>query len=228
MNAPYPMPNPTSSPARPSKGRQTRSTIVAAAIGQAAAKGLEGLTIGSLAERTGMSKSGLFAHFGSREDLQLAVLKAYEERFVANVLVPALGSERGLPRLRHIFSNWAAHTSDVSENGCILISAASEYDDQPGALRDALVDMVQRWQAELARAIDQAIEAGQLRRDLDVAGLVFDLYGVMLALHHDARLLRSPNATERADAAFERLISQARPRADGPPAHPSPGAPAPV
>ncbi|MEZ5653370.1 MAG: TetR/AcrR family transcriptional regulator [Burkholderiaceae bacterium] len=191
------------------KGRQTRSTILGAAIAQAAAKGLEGLTIGSLAELTGMSKSGLFAHFGSREELQLAVLKAYEERFAAAVLMPALEAPRGLGRLRRIFQLWVEHTADTSESGCILMSAASEYDDQPGPLRDALVAMVLRWQAELARATGQAVERGDLRADLDVPAFIFDVYGIMLALHHDARLLHSPNSTARAAASFERLLGHA-------------------
>ena len=111
---------------RARKGSQTRSAIVAAAIAQAAAKGLEGLTIGSLAELTGMSKSGLFAHFGSREELQLAVLAAYEERFAASVLIPALVSPRGVHRLRSIFAKWVQHTADISESGCILMSAYDE------------------------------------------------------------------------------------------------------
>lgn len=200
---------------RPAKGRKTRSAILSAAIDQAAAQGLEGLTIGSLAERTGMSKSGLFAHFGSREELQLAVLAAYEERFAAAVLLPALASQRGLSRLRRIFELWIERTVDTSDAGCILMSAASEYDDRPGVLRDALVEMVLRWQEELARAIRQAIETEELAGDLDIAAFIFDLYGIMLALHHDARLLHSENSTARARAAFERLLAFSRPGGPG-------------
>jgi AcrR family transcriptional regulator len=189
------------------KGEQTRSAIVAAACELAARDGLEGLTIGALAERMQMSKSGVFAHFGSREDLQIAVLKAYERRFVEDVLVPGLEAPRGLRRLRAIFGHWLEHTAVEAASACIWISGATEYDDRPGPVRDELVGMVRSWQRELVRAIQQAIETGELRADTDPSDLVFDLYGVILVLHHDARLLDSPDALTRARRAFERLVS---------------------
>jgi len=196
------------------KGEQTRAAIVDAALELAARGGLEGLTIGSLAERMGMSKSGVFAHFGSREDLQIAVLKEYERRFVDDVLVPALRETRGLPRLRAIFERWLDRSAIEAARGCIWVSGATEYDDRPGAVRDELVSMIRSWQRELSRAIQQAVEAGDLRRDADAAELVFDLYGVILVLHHDARLLDSPDAVGRARRAFERVLERCRP-ADG-------------
>jgi AcrR family transcriptional regulator len=189
------------------KGEQTRSAIVAAACELAARDGLEGLTIGGLAERMHMSKSGVFAHFGSREDLQIAVLKAYERRFVEDVLVPGLEAPRGLRRLRAIFGHWLERTAVEAASACIWISGATEYDDRPGPVRDELVGMVRSWQRELVRAIQQSIETGELRADTDPGDLVFDLYGVILVLHHDARLLDSPDALARARRAFERLVS---------------------
>jgi len=189
------------------KGEQTRSAIVAAACELAARDGLEGLTIGALAERMHMSKSGVFAHFGSREDLQIAVLKAYEQRFVQDVLVPGLDAPRGLRRLRAIFDHWLERTAVEAASACIWISGATEYDDRPGPVRDELVGMVRSWQRELVRAIRQAVETGELRADTDTGDLVFDLYGVILVLHHDARLLDSPDALARARRAFDRLIS---------------------
>jgi AcrR family transcriptional regulator len=196
------------------KGEQTRTAIVAAAVELAARDGLEGLTIGGLAERMQMSKSGVFAHFGSREDLQIAVLKAYERRFVDDVLLPGLKERRGLPRLRAIFGNWLDRTAIEAAQGCIWVSGASEYDDRPGAVRDELVAMVRSWQRELERAIEQAIEAGDLARDADPRDLVFDLYGVILVLHHDARLMDTPDALQRARRAFDRLMrSYLAPRA---------------
>lgn len=188
------------------KGELTRAAIVDAALELASRGGLEGLTIGSLAERMQMSKSGVFAHFGSREDLQIAVLEEYERRFVDDVLVPALQERRGLPRLKAIFQRWLDRTAIEAAQGCIWVSGATEYDDRPGAVRDELVSMVRSWQRELVRAIQQAIEAGDLRADADPAELVFELYGVILVLHHDARLLKSPNATARARRAYERLL----------------------
>jgi AcrR family transcriptional regulator len=188
------------------KGEQTRSAIVSAACELAARDGLEGLTIGALAERMQMSKSGVFAHFGSREELQIAVLKAYEQRFVQDVLVPGLEAPRGLARLRAIFGHWLEHTAVEAASACIWISGATEYDDRPGPVRDELVGMVRSWQRELVRAIQQAIDTGELSADSDTGDLVFDLYGVILVLHHDARLLDSPDALARARRAFERLI----------------------
>ena len=188
------------------KGEQTRAAIVEAAVALAARSGLEGITIGSLAERTGMSKSGVFAHFGSREDLQIAVLKAYEKRFVDDVLRPALREPRGLPRLRTIFERWLDRTAYEAAHGCIWISGAVEYDDRPGAVRDELVTMVNAWQRELVRAIRQAIDEGHLHAGCDPAQVVFELYGVILVLHHDRRLLDSAGSATRARAAFARLI----------------------
>lgn len=189
------------------KGEQTRAAIVAAALELASQLGLEGLTIGGLAERMAMSKSGVFAHFGSREELQIAVLKEYERRFAAEVLMPALQQERGLARLRAMCLNWLERTAQEAERGCLYIAGATEYDDRPGAVRDVLVAMVRAWQRELTRAIRQAIETGELIDTLEPDELVFQLYGIVLALHHDARLLKSPGSTGRAQRAFDRLIA---------------------
>ena len=190
------------------KGQQTRAAIVNAALEQAARAGLEGLTIGALAEQMHMSKSGVFAHFGSREDLQIAVLKAYEQRFIDEVLKPSLRQVRGLPRLLAILNHWLERTVIEAALGCIWISGASEYDDRPGAVRDELVSMVQGWQREISRAIGQSIREGHLGEDTDVNDLVFGIYGVILVLHHDSRLMRSAEALPRARRAIDRLLQQ--------------------
>lgn len=192
------------------KGEQTRAAIVDAALALSGRVGLEGLTIGALAERMQMSKSGVFAHFGSREDLQLAVLKEYERRFVGDILVPALKERRGLPRLRAIAQRWLDRTAIEAARGCILIAGATEYDDRPGPLRDELVSMVRSWQRELTRAIRQAVETGELRADTDPGELVFGLYGIVLVLHHDTRLLNNADSVPRARKAFARLIDACR------------------
>jgi AcrR family transcriptional regulator len=188
------------------KGEQTRAAIVDAALELAARVGLEGLTIGALAERMRMSKSGVFAHFGSREDLQIAVLKEYERRFVDAILVPALRERRGLARLRSIFERWLEQAVIEAASGCIWISGAVEYDDRPGPVRDELVSMVNSWQRELLRAIQQSIDSGEFRADVAPTDVVFDLYGAVLALHHDLRLLRTPDAAARARRAIERRL----------------------
>ena len=193
-------------PARGRKGDVTRAAILDAALALARRDGLEGLTIGVLAERLGMSKSGVFAHFGSREDLQLAVLREYAERFVETVLRPAVRAERGLPRLRAIVDHWLALLAAELEAGCILIGGASEYDDRPGPLRDALAAIVMSWKAELLRALEQARQCGDLRPDTDCEQMVFEIYGLMLMLHQDARLLRGKDSIQRARRGLQRLI----------------------
>lgn len=194
---------------RPRKGETTRAAIVEAALALARRDGLEGLTIGVLAEQMRMSKSGVFAHFGSREDLQLAVLNEYAARFVDQVLRPAVQRPRGLPRLRALLENWLALLARELEQGCLMISGASEYDDRPGPLRDAVVDVVNGWKRELLRAIEQARDEGHLRRDVDAEQLVFEAYGLMLVLHQDSRLLHSPDSVKRARAGLARLLEAA-------------------
>ncbi len=189
-----------------SKRQQTRAMILQAGLGLASQKGLEGLSVGALAEATGLSKSGLFAHFGSREALQLAVLDEYHQRFAASVFLPALRQPRGVPRLAALFEGWVQRASAEVDAGCLYIGGAVEFDDRPGPVRDALVAMVQVWRSALQRAIQLAIEAGHLQPQADVAQWLFDLQGLILALHHDARFLRLPGTPDRALAGFNRLL----------------------
>ena len=189
------------------KGRQTRAVILDAALALASQTGLEGLSIGALAEVTGMSKSGVFAHFGSREELQISVVREYHARFEEEVFGPALKAPRGLPRLRKLFDRWLKRVTIEIDSGCIYISGAVEFDDRPGPVRDALVTMVQTWQQALARAIRAAVGAGHLRADTDAEQLLFEVHGLILALHHDARFLRHAGAEHRARAAFERVLA---------------------
>jgi AcrR family transcriptional regulator len=188
------------------KGQQTRATILDAALSLASQMGIEGLSIGALAEVTGMSKSGVFAHFGSREELQISVIREYHERFEEEVFHPAMRQPRGLPRLRALFENWVAKVATEIDSGCIYISGAVEFDDRPGPVRDALAGMVLLWHGALGRAIRMAVELGQLRADTDPMQLLFEIHGLILSLHHDARFLRSAGAEDRARKAFERVI----------------------
>jgi AcrR family transcriptional regulator len=189
------------------KGRQTRATILDAALALASHMGLEGLSIGALAEVTQMSKSGVFAHFGSREELQISVVREYHAKFDEEVFRPALKLPRGLPRLRAMFDRWVKRVAVEIDSGCIYISGAVEFDDRPGPVRDALVAMVQTWQRALERAIRIAIDEGHLRADTDAQQVLFEVHGLILALHHDARFLRHPGAVERARTGFERVLS---------------------
>ncbi len=188
------------------KGQQTRAAILDAALALASHMGLEGLSIGALAEVTQMSKSGVFAHFGSREELQISVIREYHARFEEEVFFPAIVEPRGLPRLRALFERWVRRVSVEVDSGCIYISGAVEFDDRPGPVRDALVSMVQAWHDALGLAIRIAIEERQLRPDTDPQQMLFEIHGLILALHHDARLLRSVGAVDRARTGFERAV----------------------
>ena len=188
------------------KGQQTRAAILDTALGLAANVGLEGLSIGVLAEAMRMSKSGVFAHFGSREELQISVVHEYHRRFEEDVFYPAMDQARGLPRLKALVEHWIRRVSAEIDAGCIYISGAVEFDDRPGAVRDALAAMVQAWQEALERAIRLAIAEGHLRADTDSKQMLFEVHGLILALHHDARFLRHPGASEHARVAFERLM----------------------
>ena len=187
------------------KGQQTRAAILDAALALAANMGLEGLSIGALAEVTKMSKSGVFAHFGSREELQISVVREYHTKFEEEVFFPAMREARGLPRLKTLFENWVRRVSLELDSGCIYISGAVEFDDRPGPVRDALATMVQAWQSALERAVRIAVEEGHLHAAMDPLQMVFELHGLILALHHDARFLRNPGALDRVRSGFERL-----------------------
>lgn len=189
------------------KGQQTRAAILEAALGLASHMGLEGLSIGALADAMQMSKSGVFAHFGSREELQISVIREYHNKFEEEVFFPALREDRGLPRLRALVERWIKRVSVEVDSGCIYISGAVEFDDRPGPVRDALVAMVRTWHLALERAIRMAIEEGHLREDTDAQQMLFEVHGHILAVHHDARFLRLPGALDRARIGFERVVS---------------------
>ncbi|WP_334135613.1 TetR/AcrR family transcriptional regulator [Tepidimonas sp.] len=201
---------PSRSAKSPHKGQQTKAAIVDAALSLASQVGLEGLSIGAIAEMMGMSKSGVFAHFGSREELQISVVREYHDRFEREVFRPALAAPRGLPRLRALFDNWMRQTSLEIDSGCIYISGAVEFDDRPGPVRDALVATVNTWQAAVRRAVQLAIDEGHLRADADPAQVAFEIHGLILALHYEARFLRSTDGLRHARTGFDNLLARYR------------------
>jgi AcrR family transcriptional regulator len=190
-----------------SKGEQTRERILERAFRLAGREGLEGLSIGALASDLGLSKSGLFAHFGSKEDLQIAVLAAAAQRFQAAVIQPAVRATRGVARVRRLFDGWLTWSMDPSlPGGCLFISAATELDDREGRARDFLVGSQRELLDFIAGTARQAIEQGEFRKDLDCEDFAFDLYALMLGFNHSRRLLRDSRSEERTRAAFERLV----------------------
>ena len=198
-----------------SKGAATRDGILDRAYMIAASAGLEGLSIGPLADAVGMSKSGVFAHFGSREELQLAVLDLVATRFGENTLIPALRAPRGLPRLKAILANWFEWLRRDS-GGCLLLTAMGEYDARPGALRDRVIAHHHRWQGELARAILLAVETGELRADIDATQFAFEINSIALAVQHDAALSDLDSAFVRGHRMFGHLLAYYQ--SDTPPA----------
>jgi len=190
------------------KGQQTKAVIIDAALNLAAQIGLEGLSIGAIAEVTQMSKSGVFAHFGSREELQISVVREYHSRFEQEVFYPALTAPRGLPRLRTLFANWMKRTSAEIDSGCIYISGAVEFDDRPGPVRDALAESVNIWLAAMLRAVEQSIEEGHLRPDADAQQIAFEVHALILGLHYEARFLRDTASLERANRGFANIIER--------------------
>ena len=189
------------------KGQQTRAAILDAALALASHIGLEGLSIGALAEVTQMSKSGVIAHFGSREELQISVVRQNHARFDEEVFFPSMKDRRGLPRLKGLFERWVHRVSMELDSGCIYISGAVEFDDRPGLVRDALAQMVRSWHGALRRSIQIAIDEGHLRTDTDALQMLFEMHGLILALHHDSRFLRDPGVLDRVREGFARLLS---------------------
>lgn len=190
------------------KGQQTKLAIIDAALGLAAQIGLEGLSIGAIAEVTQMSKSGVFAHFGSREELQISVVREYHQRFEQEVFYPALEAPRGLPRLRAMFANWMQRTSAELDSGCIYISGAVEFDDRAGPVRDALAESVHTWLAAMKRAVVLAMHEGHLRADADEEQIAFEIHALILALHYEARFLRTPGSLARASNGFDNILAR--------------------
>ena len=188
------------------KGQQTKSAIVEAALGLATQIGLEGLSIGALAEVMKMSKSGVFAHFGSREELQISVIREYHHQFEQEVFFPAMNLPRGLPRLQALFNNWMLRTSAEIDSGCLYISGAAEFDDRPGPVRDALASSVKTWLTALHRSVLQARDEKHLAEDTDATQMAFEIHGLILSLHYEARFLKTAKSLNRAKQGFEHIL----------------------
>lgn len=190
------------------KGDITRQAILDEALALASQAGIGALSIGVLADRAGLSKSGLFAHFGSKEEMQLAVLRDAEERFLEVVFRPALRNPKGVARLRAIFDNWLRWTQKLKlPGGCLMLAASLEFDDQPGALRDAIEHGQHVWRRTLGDAVRKSIETGELRSDTDVEQFVFELVGIIMVAQQNRRLFKDPEVDRRAFVAFDRLVS---------------------
>jgi AcrR family transcriptional regulator len=198
----------TAAAARTRAGERTRHSILDAAVDLASLRGLEGLTIGTLAEELQMSKSGLFAHFGSKEELQLATIDAAAERFVAEVWAPAREADRGLPRLRALIDAWLSYAErQVFPGGCFFASASAEFDGRPGAVRDRIAHLMKEWLDSLAGAVQRAQATGQIAADADAEQIAFEIHSLMTGANWAFQLHRDPQAFQRARKAIEQRIA---------------------
>ncbi len=193
-----------------SKGELTRSAILERATALTSELGLDGLTIGALADDLEMSKSGLFGHFGSKEALQVQVLEHAAAVFQDSVAKPAFQEPRGEPRMRALFERWIAWGMSALPGGCPFVAASTEFDDRPGPVRDKLVALQREWFVAIATTFRLGVAAGAFRRDADPEQFAQDLYGIMLGFYHTHRLLRDPRAEARARRGFERMLAGAR------------------
>jgi AcrR family transcriptional regulator len=193
-----------------SKGEQTRREIIDHAFSLAAEIGLEGVSLAVLAGNAGLSKSGLFAHFKSKEALQLAVVEEARERFTAIVIRPALREPRGEPRLRALFARFMLWRASQKPPGCIFQSLSQEYDDRPGPVRSRLVEIQREWLDAVRRVVQAGVEQGDLRADLDPGLFAFEFQGVLMAHQYLGKLLDDPDAPALAEAAFESLLARSR------------------
>ena len=190
------------------KGEDTRAAILRRAVELTSVQGLEGLSIGRLAELSGLSKSGLFGHFGSKEALQQAVLEAVVEDFRTAVIVPALREPSGLARLQRLFEAWLAWTAgDDKVGGCPLLGASIELDDQPGALRHYLVEKQRAWLDCIRRIAAKAVADREFRGDLDLEQFAFEFNAIGLGFNFAYRLLDDTTAPDRARTCFQRLVA---------------------
>ena len=191
------------------KGHETKQAILKTGLDMASQVGLEGVSIGALAKATQMSKSGLFAHFQSKEKLQLEILKLAAELFSEHVVAPALKAEAGIPRIRALVDNWIEWSLRLT-GGCIFVAASTEFSDRPGRVRDLLLRQQEEWIESLSRIARSAVQAGVFRKDIDDKQFAFDLYSLLLGFHYYDHLLQKDQTRARQENALERLLSNYR------------------
>lgn len=203
--------------ARQAQGERSRQAILEVAVHLASAEGLEGLTIGRLATETRMSKSGLFAHFGSKEELQLATVEAARSIFIENVILPALKVQQGLPRLRKLCELWLDYANrKIFRGGCFFAAASAEFDSRPGPVRDRIAEIMNEWLAGLRRTVVEAQKTNQLDNKVDPEQLVFEINALEMGANWAFQLHRDKQAFGRARLAiFERLRLHSKPRGSG-------------
>lgn len=194
-------------------GESTRTTILKVAVEVASEQGLEGLSIGGLAEAVGMSKSGLFAHFGSKEELQLATIEAARRTFVDEVMRPGLRGEKGLPRLQTLLDAWLSYAERrVFKGGCFFTAASLEWDSRGGPVKDRVVEIQREWLATLERVAREAVEAGHLSPDVDPPTLAWEMHALAMGANWSYMLFDDRDAFRRAMKAMRARLIPSAPR----------------
>jgi AcrR family transcriptional regulator len=191
------------------RGKDTKQTILQVGLDMASQLGLESVTIGALAKATNMSKSGLFAHFQSKENLQIEILGYAAHRFSEGVIVPALSAEAGIPRIKALVDNWTGWTSELT-GGCIFVSASIDFSDRPGKVREVLLQQQNEWIECLRRVAESAVRVGDFRADIDSDQFAFDLYSLLLGFHLYHTMLNDADTRKRQEAALDRLTDDYR------------------
>ena len=194
-----------------SKIKDTKEMILEVGTKLAGRMGLEGISIGVLAKEVSMSKSGLFAHFESKENLQIALLNHASQDFSRHVIIPALKTQRGIPRIKALVKNWNNWCAKLS-GSCIFVSAGTEYSERPGKVRDCLLKQQEQWLDSLRRIAQSAIKAGDFRDDIDCNQFAFDLYSLLLGFHYYHKLLRNGDTENRQQKSLNHLLDQYRPQ----------------
>ena len=189
------------------KGNDTKTAILKTALQMASKLGLECVTIGALAKKMNLSKSGLFAHFQSKENLQLQILNYASNYFSKHVVIPALKIKRGIPRINALINNWIAWSSKLT-GGCIFVVASTEYNDRPGKVRDYLIHQQQEWINSLKRIAQSAVKAGDFRKDIDLDQFAFDLYSILLGIHYYDKLLNDPKIKKRQEKSLHDVLEK--------------------
>jgi AcrR family transcriptional regulator len=188
------------------KGEDTKLSVLESGLDMASQLGLECVTIGNLAKATNLSKSGLFAHFQSKENLQVEILNYAARLFSEGVIVPALKTNAGIPRIRALVDNWIQWTSELT-GGCIFVSASTDFSDRPGRVRDLLLHQQKQWIDCLRRIAQSAVQAGDFRPDIDFDQFAFDLYSLLLGFHLYHNLLNDADTKKHQEIALARLLN---------------------
>jgi AcrR family transcriptional regulator len=191
------------------KGENTKRAILDAGLKMSTQLSLESITIGNLAKATRMSKSGLFAHFKSKENLQVEILKHAGELFAEGVVIPALRVKAGIPRIKALVNNWIKWSSKMT-GGCIFVSASTEFADRPGNVRDFILEQQAQWIDSLRRIARAAIRVEDFRKDMDCDQFAFDLYSLLLGFHLYDKMLNNADTQMRQETALERLLDHYR------------------